>query len=176
MPENANSVLREDVIKFSGIINDENISRLISYISTLDINAPLRIYFTTPGGEINNGDIFIDYLNHLVKNGKIITLIASWEMSSMGLIIPLKANCDIELLNTYSILHIGTRNLDYRESLKKDSIESFNYIILEKTNQRLLKLYEESGITEQEIDSIKRGNDVFLDTERLRCLIKHRGN
>ena len=172
MPENIINPIKEDVIKFSGSINEENITQLISYISTLDINAPLRIYFTTPGGEIHNGEILIDYINHLVSLGKKIVLVAAWEVSSMGLITLLQVKCEIELLNTFSILHIGTRQVDYRESLKEGSLESYNTRILKVANERMLKLYDESGITQEEIDSIKRGNDVLLDTDRLKELIK----
>jgi len=98
-------------------------------------------------------------------------LVAAWEVSSMGLITLLQVKCDIELLNTFSILHIGTRTVDYRQSLREGSIESFNTKILEVANERMLKLYEESGITQEEINSIKKGHDVLLGTDRLRELI-----
>ncbi len=167
-----NNIIAEDVVKFTGHIDDKSVGGFIGYISQLDMNKPLRLYFTTPGGEIHNGEILIDYINHLVSLGKKIVLVAAWEVSSMGLITLLQVKCEIELLNTFSILHIGTRQVDYRESLKEGSLESYNTRILKVANERMLKLYNESGITQEEIDSIKRGNDVLLDTDRLKELIK----
>lgn len=164
--------IREDVIVFSGEINNEDIAKTVSFISNLEINIPLRIYFSTPGGHLQAGEIFIDYLNHLTSMGKQVCFVANWEVSSMGLIILLKLNCKIELLNTFSVLHVASRNIDYRQSLKTNGFESFHENRLERSNTKLVILLKELGIAQSDIDKIRKGNDVYLDTEKIRKLLE----
>jgi len=175
MPENlmqGNKTLNEDVITFSCEINDETIGKLITHISNLNINTPLRIYFTTQGGYWHSGQIFINYINHLVDLGKKIDLIAVWEVSSTGFQILYEVKCKVQLLHTYSVIHIGTMVLDYRKSLQNNSIEAFHNGVLDQTNQELIKFYKDIGISKKEINDIKNGNNVFLNTKRIKQLLE----
>lgn len=157
-------------IIFSNQIDTNSIKELIESINGVDLEKGIKIYFTTPGGELPATKILIHYLNKQVSEGREIELCGTWEMSSCGFIVFCLVKCKKSFLDAWSIVHMGTRMMDYKELQTKGSFEKFLLKVLEKQNAEIMEVYKEIGLTEKEIKRVKKGKDLYLNQERLKEL------
>ena len=154
-------------IMFRDEINFETVKNLIEVIDANEDKELIKIYFTTIGGCLQSTQILIEYLNRKHDEGLDIEIVATWEVSSGGFIILCKTKCKKSFLDAWSSIHIGTRDINYRESIVPDSQEKFLLERLEKKNVEIMKLYKDVGLTDNELQILLEGKDVILDQQRL---------
>jgi len=152
-------------------INFETVNELIEKIELVqDPIEPIKIYFTSLGGGYNVMQSFISYINESDRN---FYLVSSGEISSAGFIFFFSTDSYKEILpGTHSVIHIGSRLQESREMLNNNSYDTFATKMMEKDIKSYSKWYKSIGITDKEIKSMEKGNNVLLDTDRLNEILQ----
>jgi hypothetical protein len=162
-------------IIFNGDIEEEPIKKLIKEIDE-NQDKKILLFFTTDGGCVSFGEILLAQLNTVVRNGAEIKLMPYWKMSSCGFDILMKFQGDIEILSdVHSVVHI----MDWRNSYKSLEVRKDDESVgLNEQYKRHVKRYLDElrgwGLTDEEVEIVEKGDDLFLPYERLCELVRKR--
>jgi hypothetical protein len=157
-------------IKFDGEIDEKSIKTLLSDIDKIDKNENIIIYFISSGGSHSDSLILSDYINRDYKRFEIY---CPWDVSSAAFDFLIEVKCKI-VLNKHSFarLHLFDNSLNYINLENNSSIDYFLKSNLEKNNRIWLNKLKIAGFTEEELNRIKQGYDVIIDSKRMIHVLK----
>lgn len=172
-------------IVFNNEITIETMDALINELSLAEngiddngncIFENIILYFSTIGGDVSAAEMLVDYINNM----QIPILVKFFSNCfSSGFNIALGLNVDIEILpTTIAMVHLADTGLSYRDLKDKNSFSKWcQEYLLKKDDENCIKLYKMSGLTDKEIDIIKNGGDVWMDSDRLiECINTYRNS
>jgi len=153
------------VYHFEDIIDIDSVQALIDLLSN---HEAVDLYFTTMGGRIDSMEVLLHFLN----NHPDIRVYLTGHIMSAGtlLLTDFKGQIIITRSLEAILFHLGDRAVEgeFRKTLLNRKIMHKQ---LKKFNNKLLKKYTKLGITEKEIEIIRKGEDIVLyrkDFHRLR--------
>jgi len=148
-------------------LDDDKIENIFEILSSIDSDTIL--YFSSQGGLDTYAELIIEILN---KNSNFIELVAYGPLSSNGFEVFERFKGRKRLMpTTFGMIHLG----DFQISARKINDTTYQDFILKKfvdeKNEEIIKKYTPYLSTE-EIDSLRKGNDIWLDYERLKKIFK----
>jgi hypothetical protein len=153
-------------IRLNGEFTEEY---LVSFLETMDeipLEESVKVYLSTNGGYSYVADIIANVLNEY-KNLKLYIVN---DISSAGFILSLKVKCHIEVLDNFTTAIVHLSSNDYGLTTKGNPRYPYARWLLEKSKdyyQSEIKELEKV-LTKEEMVEIKEGNDVYLDSARLK--------
>ena len=129
------------------------------------------IYFSSPGGQIDLLIMFAEYLHNYPLQ---VTIKVIEQVASAGMFLLMMCPDMVELYDTANgMLHMHSQGVDLRELRDKTSM---SYMLAnEKDTERfLLDIMEPYGISEESMEEIKNGRDVYFTNKELKALFIHR--
>jgi ATP-dependent protease ClpP protease subunit len=162
-----------DIILFDKEIKADIIEAVLDGIQRVVMQVPdakILIYFSSQGGSLAHADLLLNYFNALSDN---IILRAFHQISSAAFKVFFEFEGQKDIMdNTFAIIHKGSKSLIARDL---DNKESFDFFMTNKVipnmNCQTMNLFNKVGLTKKELDMVKHGKDIFLDTKRLRKMI-----
>jgi hypothetical protein len=170
-------------ITFKNEINIETIDELIAQIETIEPGEEKTIYkvkgsrkhlefyertiyFSSFGGEMCAAEILIDFINN--TRNFLFNFVFFWENSSAAFEIMSRLLCEKRLMNDcFSVIHISTSEYSSRDLLKRESIQKHVMQEHKKLIKQQIDSYRTLGIEDQLLKKLSRGEDVFLNREKL---------
>lgn len=154
------------VLHLSGDVNYEMFNSLVKAVNELkDVN--LEIYFTCPdGGSSDVNEAILDFIN---KNKSIIKMTFYGELFSSGMYIFLGVECSkIILPFTRGMYHFGWQEMNISETGKPSTeYDVFSMKEMKKSKNISIEFLKRTKLSEKEINSIKKGKDVYFSYERM---------
>jgi len=147
------------------------VNELIEKIELVeDSNEHIQILFSSMGGGYNTMNMLI----HYIKNSeKYIQLVGSGEISSAGFILFFSCGNNNKILDgSYSVIHLGTRSVETRDLMNNKTFDNFASKMLLADNKSIIEWYSSLGVTYQELNRLKKGEDIYFDTNRLNEILK----
>jgi ATP-dependent protease ClpP protease subunit len=146
--------------------------KLAEALNKLEQQEPLLIYFSSNGGDTYSAEAIIDIINAYADR---IVLTAYGDLHSAGFNIFFRCNCQRQLLpKVNSIVHltrITTTFIGNKDNWEK--LDSKNTIeFAEKAKETFLQFIKGLGFTKKEISTVAKGEDLYLDYERLTQLLQ----
>lgn len=174
MDEKENKDNREntDVYNFMayGDFDSDLLGEFLNVVNT--VNPPIiHIYLTSNGG---SHSCLFPMLHIINKNPERFKIICVEITSSAALDLIVMSDCKKEFLSSYKggILHCSYIKLMSNELLNKDS-EGFSILKqLKRMNSVTLKRYKELGVSEEKIDRVNSGSDIFLNAAEIKSLLR----
>ena len=157
-------------ITFSGELEHESVKSLLADIDKIPNDENIVLYFMSDGGSFVSMEIFADYIN---RSPKRFEMVCYWEMSSAAFELLIRLRCKIILGSAcLAKLHLWSNELTYRNLGNSKSVDAFLLNDCDKSNKVWLDELKLVGCTLEEIQDIKKGNDLILDQKRMICIIK----
>ncbi|MBN2837877.1 MAG: ATP-dependent Clp protease proteolytic subunit [Fusobacteriaceae bacterium] len=159
------------IIVFNSELSAETVGQLINSLqNTKEKN--IDLYFCTSGGDTGCKDVLVHYINNtLVKNKKNLTLYANGFIQSSGVLFLLEVNCKKIILPSTSIMIHKIKAYLNEKELKLTSKSTYSHKTLftctESENETMYELYRKNGFSEEIIDHVKSGIDVYINNEDL---------
>ena len=120
----------------------------------------IYIRLTSSGGSDNMSDLLSDIINN---DDRIKQITFDWQISSTAFDLMTKIYLKRKInTNVWSILHISTRDVDYRDNRNKDEHTRFLVEDIERNNIRTIEKFRKIGVSEENIKLIEQGKDVYL--------------
>lgn len=126
----------------------------------------IEIHFASYGGNPNAVDSLIRIVNNHEKD---ITIVLIGEAISAGFLFI--NDCTRPILigdSAYGMIHYGDTTLSARELLDQKSYSSFTLREMDVINRRMLAAAKELGVSEEDIEAIKHGKDLYVSNELMR--------
>lgn len=130
-------------------------------------NQEVVIYLCSGGGFTWVADAVIDMIN---KNAERTKLVAYGQISSSAFRIFMEAQCSKEILpNTYGMFHLSVRDITLNDKKEPHSpLDKFVHNhLLDTDYSSTLQLAEKWKLTQEEIDKLNNGEDVYFPYQRL---------
>jgi len=157
-------------INFSGEINTENTSILLSAIDEIDDKENIIIYFESQGGDCSSADIIVDFLD---RNHKRITIKPVWIIGSCAFDICYRTKAKVKLLgDVWGQVHITSKKYEFRDTLDRDEFDYHYSKWQKKYFKQDIKQLDKLLINGKEKESIKQGKIVVIDPTRMRKIFK----
>lgn len=145
----------------------EHLEKLMKSIEKTEDNE-ITIYFTSEGGNVCDALTFIDWLNNSQKD---ITIVACYQITSSATLILFGANIKRRILRmAWGVIHLAETQLSIKALNRNDTYEVGRKGVHDKADEYMLNEYKRWGIPAHEIELIKKGEDVFLNSARLRVI------
>lgn len=144
---------------------NEDFQKEITELYSTDKN--VVIYLCSGGGFSWVADSVIDMIN---RNAERTKLIAYGQISSSAFRIFMEAQCSKEILpNTYGMFHLSIRGITLNDKKQPHApLDNFiNNHLLDADYNTTLQLAEKWKFTQEEIDKLQKGEDVFFPYQRL---------
>jgi len=160
-------------ICFNEEINSNTISIFIEKVEThiamygMD---ELRVEFSTVGGTLSAGNLFIRYLNNLNEEGVTVKLISYDILFSMGSEIFLKTTVQ-KYLTEESLMLLHLPLLDARGRVKEER-DSITARVEATTNRYINNIKKLNLVTKKEIKLLEDGRDIYIGADRLDTYLK----
>lgn len=155
-------------INFNKEINPDNISGLISQISSSDF--PLIIYISSSGGDPDAVHPIVHYLNELnTGHGLEINLVGYGQISSAAFDLFRNSNCKKYILpDTWALVHKTKLEID---EVNKVHLEQKKVAKIQ--DEELYQFLKESKvISANDLKNFNQGKDIIVSYERLCKLLK----
>lgn len=144
---------------------NEDFQKEITELYSTDKN--VVIYLCSGGGFSWVADSVIDMIN---KNAGRTKLVAYGQISSSAFRIFMEAQCSKEILpNTYGMFHLSIRGITLNDKKQPHApLDNFiNNHLLDADYNTTLQLAEKWKFTQEEIDKLNNGEDVYFPYQRL---------
>ena len=146
----------EHTIIFNDEITHKKIQTLIEYINAYEF---VNLYFATNGGRLDIMSILVDFLNYRNKLQSIRVILFDYIASAGTLILTQYKGT----VYTRGLRAIMLHSPDISANIiRKDDFQKGMEQLLEDTNNLYFKDLLKIGITNEVIDKIKKGDDVYL--------------
>lgn len=156
------------VVRLEGTVNEEMVDILIKAENETPIGEELIVFFNSPGGRADSMEVLLDIIN---ESDKISVVKVYSVVYSAGFILTMRCQKYVEILE--GCLGMAHRaffpSVGVKDNLKisKDILEEMK--IASKSAKKLIKdLIKLNIFTKKEVKRIKKGDDVFFSTKRLR--------
>lgn len=158
------------VVRFDGDITTKKVAKLLNEISfKLKEYENIIIYMTTPGGDVPDGMILVDYLN---MHKDRIELVFTWAVSSTGFEVMIFYKGKKRLVKPiYGMIHLGSNLVDVIELKDKNSYDTLCVKNVNTENKRRLIRYKK-WLTKDEYERVKLGEEVYLPYKRVNEILK----
>ena len=135
--------------------------RFLDTLNKLDKDDSLILWITSSGGDLDIANNLIDIINN---DDRIIKVKFYWQVSSCAFRIMTHTPYEKRVINedVWSILHLYNRESGSRNRLKGDVKTVFLNKYLDKENRFLTHYYKTIGISQDIIDIIETGEDIYL--------------
>lgn len=162
------AVMKKTLI-FVETISSKTVTEIIEKIESVIETNEINLYFSSNGGSCFFASILSDVLNRYSEK---ITLILKEEVSSSAFDLLLDTKCKLEIhYPAYSIVHNRSMMIDCGKISNKNGENNYYYKREKELN--LMSLMEYSRfLTKSEMNDIKRGLDICLDSARLMIILK----
>lgn len=162
------SEFEEEVV--NAVIND-----IEGYLSEQqeDDEVVIRIYVESEGGHFKEVFKLIHYINYVLPENVKIELYANHYVQSGAALMFLVAKCYKDVLpTTFGMLHEASRSLDIQRISRDRTKEHFLKEELNFINDRMFKFLSKCGVSDEGIQRMKDGYDLYFTTEEFIDLIK----
>lgn len=152
---------------FQGSLDKEPIDKLLEFITKQE--SKITIYVATTGGDNSFTEYLLYYLN---LNKDRIILFAGTEISSNGFW--LFYNFEGQKLisnNTFCIIHKSWMEVPTYTIKDKEAVAYNRVLQMEEYNLKRIEILAQY-LTPKEIKQIKKDEDIFLSSERLKQIFK----
>ena len=157
-------------IIFNDKIEQEPVAELIQKLDVANKeDGPHVLYLSSTGGSCSTASLLISYLNTKCSEWKLIGYEHLYS-SAFDVFLDFKGVKEI-LLETSLVLHLASSPIETRETTKMSKNIQRTLKDIDYSNERLLKKLKRIGISNDMINSIKKGKDVWLydkDIEKLK--------
>lgn len=159
------------ILHLSGDVDYDMFDTLVSNFNNLTVGDNLHIYFTCPNG--GNADINEAIINFINKNKAVIGMTFYGELFSSGMSIFLGVECHkIILPYTRGMYHFSWQEMNISETGKPSSdYDIFSMKEMKKAREKSIAFLKTTKLSEKEINTIKKGKDVYFSHERMLELI-----
>lgn len=159
-------------ILLKGPVDETMLTELVKAYNELEEKGgQLHIFFTSEGGEVTTGEAIIELIN---RYAQATSFTVCGVIASMGFVITAKVACVKSILDSsFGILHFsrwGTQILEGGKAL--DDFARFKEKKMKKQLNKSIEFYEGLGLKEDELEAMKKGEDIFVDADRLKKLLK----
>lgn len=170
---------QNSVIYFTGSFQPSDIRHLMNDIEIVRQTfgySSVDVYFASNGGFIKDLFVLADYLNG-IEDIKVNIIISGMIASCGFYLLPLIDNSNIEIYyndHAQGMIHLADNMLSQRDQLGDNPTPSkFYKKELEDLNKWLIEnVVDHLGLTEDEVNRVKGGEDVYLNCERLELAVK----
>lgn len=149
---------------FNDWISSESVQKLADFFN----NGRGTVYFESTGGGLSETLVLIELLNNNCDE-----LIATRNIQSGGLVTFFEVKCKKRIMPfTFGMWHLPSRTYDL--DANGNISGQINRFDREQDHKYLkfgIEFAEKIGMTPNEIKKIKKGEDVFLTTERLEKIV-----
>jgi len=158
------------VLNLSGEVDYEMLNKLILAFNTLKEAEELCIYFSSSGGLVDVAEAIIDFIN---TNKERISITFYGEIFSSGMNIFLKTSCRKKILpDTRGMFHFSWQEVTISEGGKPNSsYDIFSLKEMKASKNRTIAYLKTTKLTETEINSIKKGRDIYFSHTRMEEII-----
>jgi len=163
----------DDIAIFDMEITPKAIEPLLDVIHKMikaNSEAKMLIYFSSVGGSYTHAELFIEFLNQVKEN---IVMVAYHQISSAGFKVFYSFEGEKYVMNhCFAIVHEGTKEVNARDLNNKESFDFFMTTdIMEEMRVEINRLYSQY-LTDEEMAKVSEGKDIYLNTKRLRKILK----
>lgn len=166
------------IIEISGTIDQEAFGKVIKAYNELESNEPLEIYLNSSGGDPDTGAAILDVINSN-DNTNPTTIIAYGKIFSAAFDLYYKAKCSKRILSgAMGMVHLSRLEMDKFDPMdNKDSANAAAYKIWwDNDKKERLGLYQSLGIEKKDLSKIKKGEDIYIQYNRLLELLNGKSN
>lgn len=160
------------ILLLEGNIDEAMLQKLIDAYNMLDEKGGrLDIIFHSGGGEVETGYAIIDLIN---LNATRTTLTAFLRIGSMATNIFFETICPRKITRgTRGMFHLRSWDHTIVEGgNSRDKYEAWRAKLMKTSLKSTIIFYKSLGITEEEIEQIISGEDLFVDEKRLEKMLK----
>ena len=162
--------MNKKVIVFQAPLEADTVGELITSLNnTKEKN--IDLYFCTSGGDTGGKDALLHFINNNLIKRKNLTLYANGFIQSSGVLFLLEVNCKKVILPSTSIMIHKIKAFLRGKELKLNSKSTYSHKTLfsctESENEMMYDLYRRKGFSEEIIDHVKEGVDVYINNEDL---------
>lgn len=159
------------IIHLEGEVNSVMFDKLSYLFSKTKGSELIKIYLSSDvGGYTATAEAIVDLIN---SNSQRITLIAYGAIYSAGFIIFFKSSCKRVLLkDTTGMAHFSYQPIDINETGNpSSSYDKFAKQEMKKSKTHTLNFLTELGLDKQELNIIKKGDELYMSYDRLKELL-----
>lgn len=167
---NTTPIRKEIIYTYDAPIDCEPYFHFEDFINEAVIkNRDVVLYFTTNGGAMHLAQNMVDVINNFKNNIKIIV---TGYCYSAGMYIIANVNCPVEIKSaTSGMIHFPNLDINTKNLKDEDSWDYFQMTTEKESIDEYLRNIKHI-MNEKEISKIENGKEVWLNTERMRELIK----
>lgn len=159
------------IIQLSGDADYSMLEKVIVALNGLTKEDNLHIYFTCPMGGLSDVNVaLIDFIN---KNKDRIGMTFYGELFSSGMVVFLSVQCQKSILkDTRGMYHFAWQEMTINETGKPSGeYDIFSMKEMRRSKERTIEFLKTTKLTDKEINTIKRGKDVYFSYDRMLELI-----
>lgn len=161
-------------LNFDGEFNFDNFDEFIKELKECNQEEDIILFLTTPGGE---HAVYKYMLEALKGYPKHIYVVTEFECSSAGFCFLSEIVNDdkftLKLGNsTFSIVHLASVDYSISEVRKGTDKAKFWTSRMDSINKIGIERYKQMGFTEKELQLILDGEDLYLNAQDLRRVLK----
>src|SRR5574343_202388 len=153
-------------VRFNGEFTEEFLQSFLETMEEIPLDENVKVYLSTNGGYSYVADVMANVLNEY-KNLKLYIVN---DISSAGFILSLKVKCPVEVIDNFTTAIVHLSSNDYGLTTKGNPRYPYARWLLEKSKDyykgEIAEL--EKVLTNEEMAEVKEGNDVYLDSARLK--------
>ena len=152
-----------------GKFEDDTINKLTRAVNTLSSEEKLAIILDSTGGDLHIAEE-MEYI--ISSHSDKITLIASSNLYSAAFLLFFRCKCKrIVLPEALGLLHQPSRLVNHLENGRIMNFELVPYEESKKSYKKMLDFLIRLGLNKKELDKFKKGEDVYLSSQRLMELL-----
>lgn len=154
------------ILNLSGEIDQALFDKLVDALNLLEDKKLLTVYFNSSGGSVDWMEAIIDVIN---QNQEKMQLIAFGEINSAAFDIFFRSKCDREILpETIGICHFSGAKVHMIDNKTPRNATSRSWVQWsEMFLESCVQFCKALGFTDNEINRMKKGEDLFFHTKRL---------
>lgn len=160
-------------INFVGTLNWDSYNEFLEQLNELETNDDICISISSCGGSSVISRLMASIFNN---DSRIKKIVFSWENASAALDLVLLTHYSKRIVfpEAYTMIHLATRNVDFRNLINEnDSEQKFLIEDLKSVNQKIIQMLKKIGIPDSDIELIEIGKEVFYNNEKLLSIIEN---
>ncbi len=155
------------IIHLSGEVDYQMMDKLSIAFNSLPKDDNLHIYFTSPMGGIS--DVAVAIIDFINKNKDKIGVTFYGEIFSAGMVIFLSIEAEKGITkDTRGMYHFAWQEMSISETGKPSGeYDIFSMKEMKRSKERSIAFLKTTKLTDKEINTIKRGKDVYFSYDRM---------
>ncbi len=159
------------IIDINEDITKEVTNKIIIALNSLKKGEKLFIYLSSDGGSVEVAEAIIDIVNN---NSDIIEIVGYGQLISAAFNLFFRVQCYKTLLHgTFGMCHSSYTSININESGNPNTMEdSISKKFIKVQRDYTISFCRNLGMTDKEINAIKRGKDVYFQYDRMQELLR----